>query len=129
MNRLTALLPDVEASAQQKAAIATLATAATSALVPAAGEAVTKILNALIDASGPGSCVTVHPVHNSEGLTAEWAETDLTSDPFSGIGNRNWMWDVQTGRVTPASDRHDNGFRTPKIDAARFTQLLNSVTG
>jgi hypothetical protein len=130
LRRLTELLPEVQVSDKDKAAIAKLSGTLAGALVPAAGAVLSKVLMALYEASGPGSCVTIHPVTGGDGAFAtDWANADLTSVPYEGIGNRNWLWNIQTTTVTPAKTKDDIRHHEPLIDPQGFASLVASVTG
>lgn len=131
LRRLAELLPKVSISGQQKAAIETLSTAA-AGVIPGADVALRKLLTAIAEAEGPGSCVTIHAYSQvSDAFRQEWSETDFTSEPFRGIGNRHWLWEIDTKVVTEGG-RHpsrDNLFHTPSLTAGEFKSLVEAVTG
>jgi hypothetical protein len=129
LRRLAELLPKVTATAEQRRAIDAVSTKLGTVAGPPAGATLKMILTTIADAQGKGSCVTIHPIYKGDGLATQWKGTDLTSEPFSGIGNRNWLWQLDKMRVTPDDGSSDNKFHVPMLSTEDFVAAMRSVTG
>ncbi len=122
------LLPQLKANAQEKQAIASLSGLAGGPLGAAAVPIVARALTALIEASGGGSAVTLHPVVQGSAFAQQWADVDLTSLPSGGIGNRNWLWEIDANRITFSADPNDFGVGPP-IAVNDLAAAIAATTG
>lgn len=103
------LLPRLKVDDREAAAVASLGERAGET----AGPVLSRLLTALIEAGGGGTAVTVHPVAQAGNFAQAFAKTDLTSLPAVGIANRNWLWDIGTGRLIEAAGTNDFGIGPP----------------
>lgn len=107
------LLPRLRANEQEKSAVQSVSTLVGGSIGPGVGPIVAKALTALIEASNGGTAVTIHPVTNGSEFAQQWSRTNLTSLPHGGIGNRNWLWETDAGRITESDESDDFGIGPP----------------
>ncbi len=122
------LLPKLEANDQEKAGIAAISNLVGGPIGPAAAPIVSKALTALIEASDGGSTVTIHPILEGAAFATQWAAEDFTSLPFGSIGNRNWLWELNAGRLTYSDEPNDYG-EGPPISAADLAAGIAATSG
>lgn len=122
------LLPKLKVNDQEKAGIAAISNLVGGMIGPQAAPIASKALTALIEASDGGSAITIHPVTKGAAFAQTWAAEDLTSLPSGGIGNRNWLWEVDVGRITYSDEPNDFGIGPP-ITAADLAAAIAATSG
>jgi hypothetical protein len=104
LDALGELVPDVSASAQEKAAIDKAKDwVGKNTGSNAVGWMAAKLLSVLVEATKKGCCITVHPIGGppSDQMSEGWSAADMTTEKWLGEGfhSSNYLWSISNNGI------------------------------